>query len=91
MSRIVGLVLGYFFLLLGIAGLVLPVLQGWLFIAIGLIILSRHAAWARRVLDWLRDRHPKVAHAIDRAERWVTDKGRRLRVRTGRLFRPAAR
>ena len=91
MSRIVALVIGYSFLALGITGLVLPVLPGWPFIAPGLIILSRHARWARRVLDWARDRHPKAAQTIDRAERWVTDTSRRLRVRTGRMFRPAAR
>ena len=49
MSRLVALVAGYTFLAIGITGLVLPVLPGWPFIAPGLIILSRHAPWARRV------------------------------------------
>src|SRR3954451_14925330 len=90
-SRLVALLAGYPFLAIGITGLVLPVLPGWPFIAPGLIILSRHAPWARRVLDWARDRHPKAAHTIDRAERWATDKSRPLRARAGHLSRPIAR
>lgn len=33
-------ILGIFFLILGIIGLVLPILQGFLFIALGIIVLS---------------------------------------------------
>jgi uncharacterized protein len=91
MSRVVTLVVGYIFIVLGIAGLFLPFLQGFLFLAVGLILLSRHASWARRALDWLRRRHPKLAHGIDRAEVWTTRKNRQLRVWLGRTFGPATR
>ena len=43
---IVWQVLGYGFLVLGVLGMFLPILQGFLFLAIGLIILARHAPWA---------------------------------------------
>ena len=43
--------LGYTFLVLGVFGLFLPILQGFLFMLIGLIILARHAAWAERLLE----------------------------------------
>jgi uncharacterized protein YqgC (DUF456 family) len=86
MTRLAMLGLGYAFLGLGILGLVLPFLQGFLFIFIGLILLSRHAAWARRALDWTRARFPQLAGLIDKAEqlseRWVQaalDRARRLR------------
>ncbi|MGK5643492.1 PGPGW domain-containing protein, partial [Streptomyces sp. URMC 126] len=52
MTRIVTLVLGYSFLVLGVLGLVLPFLQGFLFIFIGLILLSKHASWANRSLGY---------------------------------------
>lgn len=75
MTRLVMLGLGYSFLGLGVLGLVLPFLQGVLFIMIGLIILSRHAPWAHRALDRIRTRFPQAAGMIDKAEgvaeRWV--------------------
>jgi len=65
---------GYGFVLLGIAGLVLPFLQGILFILIGLAILSRHARWAEQLVARLKRRYPRLERAIDvaeaRAEAW---------------------
>jgi uncharacterized membrane protein YbaN (DUF454 family) len=78
MTRIVTLVLGYGFLVLGVLGLVLPFLQGFLFIFIGLILLSKHAAWANRALEYVRRRWPAMGRMIDKAEgmaeSWI-DKG----------------
>ena len=37
---------GYAFLVLGVLGLFLPVLQGVLFLLIGLLILAKNAPWA---------------------------------------------
>jgi uncharacterized membrane protein YbaN (DUF454 family) len=61
-------VLGYAFLVVGVLGLVLPFLQGILFLLIGLVILAEHAPWARRLLDRLRERHPRAGELIDTAE-----------------------
>jgi uncharacterized membrane protein YbaN (DUF454 family) len=91
MSRIITLVLGYFFLILGVIGLVLPFLQGVPFIVIGLLLLSREAAWARRALDWLKRRHPRLESMITRSDAWITRQMRQARVRIGRWFRPAVR
>jgi uncharacterized membrane protein YbaN (DUF454 family) len=83
MSRFAMLGLGYGFLVLGVAGLFLPFLQGFLFLFVGLLILARHAAWAQRLLDWIRRRYPKMGNMIDKAEvvtdRWVHGAGDRLR------------
>ena len=69
------LVVGWAFILLGIAGLFLPVLQGILFLMIGLIILSTEYAWAPHLLGKVRARFPKVAEAADhakaKAEHWL--------------------
>lgn len=64
-----GLVLftGWMFILLGIAGLFLPVLQGVLFLLVGLIILSSEYVWAHHLLHKLRTRFPKVSASADRA------------------------
>ena len=60
--------LGYFFLVLGVVGMFLPILQGFLFLFVGLIILARHAPWAERLLNYLRQRSPRLDRAIAKAE-----------------------
>lgn len=66
-KRLLILVVGWIFVLFGIVGLFLPVLQGILFILIGLTILSTEYAWAHHLLAKLRQRFPKIAHAADHA------------------------
>ncbi len=44
--------------MLGVFGLFLPFLQGILFLLVGLIILSKHYAFAQRWLDKLKHRYP---------------------------------
>jgi uncharacterized membrane protein YbaN (DUF454 family) len=66
-KRIAIIVTGWAFLLLGVVGLFLPILQGILFILIGLIILSTEYAWAHRLLTRLKTRFPKLGRAADSA------------------------
>ena len=66
-KRILALIIGWVFILFGIVGLFLPVLQGILFILIGLTILSTEYVWAHHLLAKLRQRFPKIAHAADHA------------------------
>ena len=70
---------GYFFLVLGIIGLVVPVLQGILFISIGLIVLAKTAPWAERLLKRFREKCPDAGRLIDKAEAKVEDWGRRAK------------
>ena len=60
--------LGYFFLVLGVLGMFLPILQGFLFLFVGLIILARHAPWAERLLNYLRQKSPRLDRTIAKAE-----------------------
>ena len=72
------LVVGWGFILLGIAGLFLPVLQGILFLMIGLVILSTEYVWAHHLLAKVRSRFPKAAEAADRARKKATRWLRRI-------------
>lgn len=83
-------VLGYFFLVLGVLGLFLPILQGFLFLFVGLIILARHAPWARRLLDYIRKRYPRLGQVIDKAEAKTHEWGERSKARL-RIWRVQAR
>lgn len=79
MKRIIRLTVGWTFIVLGVMGLVLPFLQGILFIAIGLAIIAPEYQWAQDRLDWLRDRFPQVASGFDRAQERAESMISRLR------------
>lgn len=83
LKRVLVLVFGWGFILLGIVGLFLPILQGVLFILIGLFILSTEYEWAHNMLQRLRQRYPRVAHIADsarqRAHAWLRKIWRRER------------
>ncbi|RMF85347.1 MAG: hypothetical protein D6736_17470 [Nitrospinota bacterium] len=58
-KKVVKLVMGWTFILLGIVGIFLPILQGFLFLVLGLLLLSSESKTARRILDYLRTRYPR--------------------------------
>jgi uncharacterized protein len=64
-KRIGVLILGWFFVGLGIIGLFLPILQGILFIMIGLAFLSSRSAAIRRLHDYLERRYPDHYQRIE--------------------------
>jgi len=66
-KRIGLLIVGWFFIVLGILGLFLPILQGVLFILIGLAILSTRSEIIKRFLKHLEERYP---HHHERVEIW---------------------
>ena len=75
LKKILVLVAGWAFIVIGIVGLFLPVLQGILFIVIGLIILSTEYHWARRLLEKVKAQFPSVARvaheASEKAKVWL--------------------
>lgn len=66
-KRAAMIVVGWIFIVLGVVGLFVPVMQGILFILIGLTILSSEYVWAHHLLSKLRARFPKIAVYSDRA------------------------
>ncbi|HLA04571.1 MAG TPA: PGPGW domain-containing protein [Syntrophales bacterium] len=65
MKKVYRHVFGWFFMLLGIIGLFLPVLQGVLFLFIGALILAPEVPFFHRIIEDLKKRHP---HIFDRAK-----------------------
>jgi uncharacterized membrane protein YbaN (DUF454 family) len=61
------LLVGWAFIVLGILGLFLPVLQGVLFLLVGLIILSSEYSWPHKLLTKLRGWFPHLARVFDEA------------------------
>ncbi len=71
MKRVLLLVAGWVFLVLGVIGLFLPLMQGVLFIVIGLLILSTEYVWAHRLLTRARERFPKTIGMAERTREHV--------------------
>lgn len=67
MKRWLKLAMGWAFVALGVVGLVLPVLQGVLFLAIGFAILSRESEWVAAQLQKLRTRYPQLSERFETA------------------------
>ena len=68
LARFCILASGWFFIVLGILGLFLPVLQGILILAIGAYLLSLESPWARRVIEKARRRYPRLGRTFDAAQ-----------------------
>ncbi len=68
--------LGVLFLILGILGLFLPILQGILFLMIGTVLLAPHVPLMARGRDWFYQRFPASHALIERHKaRWAGRRG----------------
>ena len=72
LSRNLRIALGILSLILGVAGLALPILQGWLFLGIGLVLLAKDVPFFQRLSDKLERRFPKLARMRKAAKRKFT-------------------
>ena len=52
------LLLGWTLIAIGVAGFLLPILPGFPFFIVGLVILSSKSRWARSMLEQWKARHP---------------------------------
>ena len=75
--------LGFSLLALGVAGLILPFLQGLLFLALGVFVLRDQYPWARRWMGKLEARFPSQMARVEAMEArligWTQRQGERLR------------
>ena len=75
---------GFSLLFLGAIGTVLPILQGFLFIALGLFVLRDQYAWAHRGMEKLRHRWPEQVANVESMEGrligWFRRLGEKLRL-----------
>ncbi len=81
-------VAGFSLLGLGVLGLVLPILQGGLFLALGLFVLRHQYSWAHRGMAWVHARWPSATEKVEAMEARVIAWFRRQGMRLRRLFAP---
>ena len=70
-KRALLLLTGILFIILGLFGLALPFLQGFLFLTIGFILLSLHSPKIRMWTDVHTVKYPKIHRAIQKIEKWI--------------------
>ncbi len=66
LAHLVRVAAGWAFIVLGLAGLVLPVLQGILFLAIGALLLAPYVPFFRRIKVLLYRRFPRIRRSAER-------------------------
>lgn len=71
MWRILRISLGTILILLGIPGLVLPILQGWLFLALGALLLSVDVPFFDRLVRWIEEKVPPVKKPVQRLRNFL--------------------
>jgi uncharacterized membrane protein YbaN (DUF454 family) len=64
-------VVAILFLLVGVLGLVLPILQGLLFIFVGIVLLSLVSVRVRVWMETHTNKHPKLHAVVGKVESWV--------------------
>lgn len=62
---------GIVFIIFGVIGIFLPILQGIFFIIIGVYLLSLHSLWFSRKLKRVNHRFPRTGNFIDGIDRKV--------------------
>ncbi|KAA3663110.1 MAG: hypothetical protein DWQ10_00880 [Calditrichaeota bacterium] len=72
-KRIFRIFFGWLFVGLGIVGLVLPVLQGILFLATGIALLSPDVPFFRKILEKIKDRYPMLARKAEHISKQIED------------------
>lgn len=82
--RILKAVLGWTFIALGVAGLFLPVLQGGLFLCIGVWLLSMASARVRLWRIRFGRRHPVFRRHYEAMRVWMRARTARFRKRESR-------
>ncbi len=70
-KRILVLSAGVVCIILGVVGLVLPFLQGFLFLAIGLLLLSLYSPRVREWMDTHTKRYPTLHNTVAKVEGWI--------------------
>ena len=80
-------IFGWAMLVLGVLGLVLPFLQGFLFLAFGVFVLRDQHIWAARRWCWVAGRWPNMVTKLEAMEASMAARSRHIARRMGQFLR----
>jgi uncharacterized membrane protein YbaN (DUF454 family) len=69
MKKILKIIAGCGLVLLGVIGLILPVMPGWIFLIPGLIILGEHFHPIKRLVEWAKRKAEKAGEFVPKRDR----------------------
>ncbi|GAB4341934.1 MAG: hypothetical protein Kow0099_19110 [Candidatus Abyssubacteria bacterium] len=69
MARVLRISAGTVLVFLGLLGFLLPILQGWLFLTLGLLLLSKDVPFLQRAWKRLKVRYPRIGRAAERVRK----------------------
>ncbi len=78
LKRLIFVVLGWIFIVLGVVGLFLPILQGLLFLFVGVSLLSLGSPRMRLMRQRLGQRYPAIRRGEHKARAWLKRQRRRF-------------
>jgi uncharacterized membrane protein YbaN (DUF454 family) len=64
-------ILGIFLLLIGVAGLVLPILNGIVFLLLGLILISFESPYIEKILSHYSEKNRHISHTYKKLNVWM--------------------
>jgi uncharacterized membrane protein YbaN (DUF454 family) len=70
-KRLVRIFAGLVLIILGLVGLIVPILQGWLFLALGALVLSPDIPLFARMVEWIEKRFPMVKDQVKRIRKFL--------------------
>ena len=82
---------GWFFIVLGIVGLFLPILQGVLFILVGMFILARDIPLFHRMITRLEERYPALFAKVKSIHVDIVERFRKMVTGFTKCRKPRAR
>jgi uncharacterized membrane protein YbaN (DUF454 family) len=50
------IITGWVLVTIGVIGLIMPIMPGWVFLIPGLVILAERFTWAKRLLAWAKEK-----------------------------------
>ena len=71
LKKVIVLSVATFFLLVGLLGLALPVLQGWFFLGLSVILYSMYSPKLRLWIHEHAVKYPRIHPYIHRAQEWT--------------------
>jgi uncharacterized membrane protein YbaN (DUF454 family) len=60
-KRLIRLIVGWLFIILGVLGCFLPILQGILFLSIGFVLLAPDVPIFKRMMKKIKEKYPAIA------------------------------
>ncbi len=67
--------IGYLFVVIGVIGLILPILPGWLFFASGAVCLSPESTFFRKFVCKIQKWFPWLRGPLDKYRTWLGKHG----------------